>query len=67
MTIFGYKPGQIRKAIAGGLVAAAPLFAADLADSHLTLPEVGGLIAAAIIGAGAVFGIRNEPGKGLQP
>jgi len=59
--ILGYRPAQIRKAIAGGLAGAVPLFAVDIADLHLSRLEAGGLIGAFVLGAVAVFGIRNAP------
>jgi hypothetical protein len=59
MSIFGYKPSDVRKAIAGGVVAVAPLLVPDLADGVLSGVEVGGLVAAFIAGAGVVFGIPN--------
>lgn len=61
MRIFGYQPRQIRKAIAAGTAPVVPLLAVDLLDLHLTRPELGGLVAAALTGFGVVFGIKNKP------
>lgn len=61
MKILGYRPAQIRKSIAGGLAGAVPLFAVDVADLHISRGEAGGLIGAFVLGAVAVFGIRNAP------
>lgn len=61
MNIFGYRPAQIRKAIAGGLAGAVPLFAVDIADLHLSRLEAGGLVGAFVLGALAVFKVKNAP------
>lgn len=58
-TLFGYQPSQIRKAIAGGLAGAVPLFAVDIADLHLSRLEAGGLVGAFALGAYAVFKVKN--------
>jgi hypothetical protein len=57
--IFGYRPAQIRKAIAGGLAGAVPLFAVDIADLHISRLEAGGLVGAFALGAYAVFKVKN--------
>lgn len=59
MKILGYQPSQVRKAIAGGLAGAVPLFAVDVADLHISRLEGGGLLGAFALGAYAVFKIRN--------
>lgn len=63
MKIFGYRPGQIRKAIAAGLAPAVPLFAIDVLDLHISRVEAGGLVGAMVTGFAVVFGIKaNDPG-----
>lgn len=64
MKFFGYTLSQVRKAIAGGVVAAAPLLSADLVDlTHgtFTQAEAGGLLAAFLSGAVVVFFVPNKP------
>lgn len=56
--LLGYKPAQVRKAIAGGVVSAAAAFVPALSGG-ITGPELGAIVGAFIIGAGAVFGIKN--------
>lgn len=75
MTILGYQLKQIRKAIAGAAAGAAagvvPLFAAAITDLHINLGEVGGMAAAAVLGAaagfGAVFKVENAPATPRKP
>lgn len=62
MTIFGYRPGQIRKAIAAGLAPAVPLLAVAVVDLHVSRGEAGGLLGAMVTGFAVVFGIKaNDP------
>jgi hypothetical protein len=58
-TGIGYPLKEVRKAIAGGLAGAIPLFAVDIVDLHISRLEAGGLIGAFALGALAVFHIRN--------
>lgn len=54
-----YAVGELRKAVVGGLAAAAPLVFVDLGDGHLSLDEASGVAAAFVAGAFAVFRIKN--------
>lgn len=59
----GYRPAQVRKAVAGGAAATIPLLATDLVDLHVSRPELGGLVSAFVAGTYLVFKVRNGKGR----
>jgi hypothetical protein len=56
-----YETAMVRKSITAGVTADLPLMVVDLSDGRLSSPEIGGLVAAFLVAALAVFGIKNKP------